>query len=338
VNRPVAVYGLTIDANCDLPGLDAAPAEQPTAGLHFTLSDGDVGAVPDLRWVTWAIPPVYEIPGTSHRIWSGTAPDGTYWRLSYGDATSRRCLDFVVHPTGQSIWAVRRIEPGEESIGLDAVTTLLVGTVLGVALRLRGVVCLHASAIAVGSRCVVITGDKGAGKSTLAASLAERGHAILADDVAAICEDDGVYGVQAGYPGVRLWPATLQALHKAAEGLPPVLPLLEKRYVSLSGQSERPSWRFHSGMMTLASIFHITRDRELSAPVVEPVSGPSRVAILAAHTPASFLRLERAAQAREFFALGRLAAQVPVLNVRCPHGLEHLPALADCLTEPVGCH
>ena len=335
MNPPVAVYGLTIGANCDLPGLKAAPAED-CADIRFTIWDEDVSSLPDLQLVQWADTPTYETPGTTHRIWSGIAPDGTFWRLSYGDQTSRRRLDFIVSPTGQCIWAIRCIEPGEEPIGLDAVAALLVGSVLGVALRLRGTICLHASAVSVGSRCLVITGDKGAGKSTLAASFAERGHGVLSDDVAAIFEDTRVYGVQAGYPGLRLWPSSLQALHKAIEGLPPVLPLLEKRYVALrdrSDCSESASWRFQSGMIELAAIYRITRDRGLSAPVIEAVSASSRVAMLAAQVPAPFLRLEPAARAREFFALGRLAARVPVLSVRCPHGLEHVPALADFLID-----
>jgi hypothetical protein len=44
----------------------------------------------------------------------------------------------------------------------------------------------HAASVAIGDRGVLISGDKGAGKSTLSLALAARGHAFLGDEVAAI--------------------------------------------------------------------------------------------------------------------------------------------------------
>ncbi len=52
---------------------------------------------------------------------------------------------------------------------------------------LQGRFSLHASAVAIGARCVALTGASGAGKSTLASVLcAKFGAALMADDIAAL--------------------------------------------------------------------------------------------------------------------------------------------------------
>ena len=75
--------------------------------------------------------------------------------------------------TERRVWAVW---PAASS--LEDVATYLLGPVLGLLLRLRGVPCLHASAVAFGDSAVAFAGSEGAGKSTTAAALASRGHAV----------------------------------------------------------------------------------------------------------------------------------------------------------------
>ena len=58
---------------------------------------------------------------------------------------------------------------------MERVTAVVVGSVMGCALRLQGIPCLHSSVIAVDNRAIAIIGAKGAGKSTTAAALAQRG-------------------------------------------------------------------------------------------------------------------------------------------------------------------
>jgi len=53
----------------------------------------------------------------------------------------------------------------------------------------RGLVALHASAITDGNRTILIAGDSGSGKSSLAAALMVRGWSILADDLAVVSLD-----------------------------------------------------------------------------------------------------------------------------------------------------
>jgi hypothetical protein len=76
-----------------------------------------------------------------------------------------------------------QVEPGVAEG--DAVVFLL-GTAFGILLYQRGRIVLHASAILVGGQAVLFCGKSGAGKSTMAAVLNERGYAHVTDDVCCI--------------------------------------------------------------------------------------------------------------------------------------------------------
>jgi len=77
----------------------------------------------------------------------------------------------------------------------------LTGGLTGVAYQ-RGLLPLHASAIDTGETCFAFCGEKGAGKSTLAAILAQAGYPLLCDDLTILHPDrDG---------GPLVWPAIMR--------------------------------------------------------------------------------------------------------------------------------
>jgi ABC-type multidrug transport system fused ATPase/permease subunit len=66
-----------------------------------------------------------------------------------------------------------------------AIRALVLGPALGVLLHQRGVLALHASSVLLDRGVVAFLGRSGAGKSTMAAALHRRGHALVADDITA---------------------------------------------------------------------------------------------------------------------------------------------------------
>ena len=111
-------------------------------------------------------------------------------------------------------WGLRFLVEGGERIGYAADgdvdlpslrLSLLSNAWIALALQ-RGLLPLHASAVASGTAVHACTAPSGEGKSTLAAALSARGHAFFADDVllldpAAFDEEGRCYG----YKDLKLW-------------------------------------------------------------------------------------------------------------------------------------
>ena len=112
------------------------------------------------------------------------------------------------------------------------VCAYLLGTMLGVLGHQRGTPPLHASVIDFSEGCIALVGEKGAGKSTLAASLARRGHRVIADDVCFLQLDHSCE-VRA-WPGsnrVRLWEDAMVALGCGGAGLERDAPGCNKYFI-----------------------------------------------------------------------------------------------------------
>lgn len=215
--------------------------------------------------------------------------------LRYSDGT-RFYLDFE----RSSVWAT-----WPDALTLDDTATYLLGPVLGYFLRRRGQVCLHASAVALGDRCVVFAGPAGAGKSTLAAAFAMQGSPVLAEDVTCLSEDRGGFEVQHGYPRIRLWQESGPLIGAEPGSLPLLTPTWDKRYLPLGAE-------FHDRPARIAAVFLLKPRRAMAAPAATAaLTGQELLAELVANTYATHL-LDRGQRAAEFAVLGRLARAVPV--------------------------
>jgi hypothetical protein len=95
-------------------------------------------------------------------------------------------------------------EPGADP------STVLSGPLQAVLWHQRGLLPLHGSVVVGGAQAIALCGRSTAGKSTLAAMLARRGHAVVADDVCVV--DPGNAQVLAGCGRLRLWRDALDRL------------------------------------------------------------------------------------------------------------------------------
>jgi hypothetical protein len=305
------VYGLTLAASRPLPGLLAASSNAPV----------DV-------WVYFngeSQPPSAEVEQISSGVKALSKADGTYFHIWFrGDGQ----LDFEIDSEGRHISATWRLSVIEE------VTALLLGQVLGCALRLRGTLCLHACVMKMDQHAIAIVGESGAGKSTTAAALAKRGHAIVSDDIAVLNDCDQHWLVQPGYPRLRLWPESIKALYGSEYGLARVFSFSEKRFMDLS--DSETAWQFHNEPLPLAAIYVLgERQTGLAAPAIEPIPPATAVMALMAHRAADRLPLDKDKQAREFAGLSRVATKIPVRKVIRSDSLEALPQLCDAILEDV---
>ncbi|MBB6427176.1 HPr kinase/phosphorylase [Sphingopyxis sp. JAI128] len=80
----------------------------------------------------------------------------------------------------------------------------LLGPVIAILMHRLGYMVLHGSAVELDGQAAVFLGDKGAGKSTTAASLVSAGYPLIADDVVAVRLLDDVPVAAAGYQAMKL--------------------------------------------------------------------------------------------------------------------------------------
>jgi hypothetical protein len=98
----------------------------------------------------------------------------------------------------------------------------LLGTVWGALCYQRNLFIVHASAVQVDSEAILFCGGPGHGKSTLAAQLAARGHALISDDLCRLhLPSDGPPLVFPSAPRLRLWSDALGELGWGAKELAP---------------------------------------------------------------------------------------------------------------------
>ena len=294
-----SAFGLSLRADRPLPGLVPLPASD-AADVRISL-----GTLPP-DWPRVCADEALEPPWYASPAANPAEPPalvvrrpagGRYFHFRYGDAT-----EFVVDRGGAHVWSTW---PAAATLADTA--TYLLGPVLGLVLRLRGVVCLHASAVAVGGRALALFGRAGAGKSTLAAAFARRGDVVLTDDVAPLEPDGDRFRVRPGYPQLRLWPDSVRLLYGDADALPPLTPTWEKRGLDLT----RPGYRFAARPLPLAAVYVLGERREADAPRVEELPAAGRLVTLAQNTYVNYL-LDREMRAAEFEALGRLVATTPM--------------------------
>ena len=216
-----------------------------------------------------------------------------------------------------------RLDP-RPGVAADLLRLYLLGPVLGLLLHQRGLLVLHASAVALDGGVAAFLGHSGHGKSTTAAMLHARGCAVVADDVVAV--DLGASGGPAalpGFPQLKLWPDAVTALGETPEDLPRVHAGEEKRARAVGAAATRP-W-------PLRRLYVLTDAESLD---LEPLGGHAAVFELLQHSYVAAV-LERLGSSTFLAQCARLAAAVPVRRLRRPRclaGLADLAALVEADT------
>jgi hypothetical protein len=315
------VFGLTLRSNGPIPELPLATRNDDVADVHvhLNLSPLETRILPsDPATLIYASPYQDESGSSMLRIWS--IDGGKLCRLDYADGTR-----FWLDREGTEVWAT-----WPENSTIEDTATYLMGPVLGRLLRLRGVTCLHASAVAFGEQAVAFVGPAGAGKSTTAAALALRGHAILSDDVVALAERDRSFYVHSAYPYLCLWPESVASIYGSADALPQLSANYAKRCLSL-GKHEL---QFAERPLQLAAIYILGERRGDPAPTIEDLAPQQAFLSLLANTFGMNV-VDGSLRAKEFETLGRLVPAVRIRHIWPHQAPSRLPELCQRICDDV---
>jgi hypothetical protein len=215
------------------------------------------------------------------------------------------------------------VDPDDTAPALD-VRGYLLGSIFVVLCQQRGLLPLHASAIAGKSGVVAFLANSGQGKSTLAAHLAQRGFRVLADDV---CLVDATAAHSAMViptaPWLKLWRNSLENLGRGADGLDRVFSEDDKYRLPLD-----PTW-------TPEPIFKLVflEGNDLSSVTTEIEELPrvQAVPLLMNLTHHSYLLEATGQQEENFLRCGRVLSQARAYRLVRPWGLMHLESTVDAL-------
>jgi hypothetical protein len=210
-----------------------------------------------------------------------------------------------------------------------AIRMAIVGPLFGVILSQRGRFVLHASAVSMHGGAVAFTGPSGRGKSTLVAALARAGYALIADDMTVIDFDGQRPVVTSGFPRVKLWPDSAEALEHDVAGLPLIHPERTKRSVTM------PAAAHHADIPLLRCYLIEDADHES----VSELSGSESVLSLVGLTYQASWMHETGSSGSNLLHCGALARSKVLRRLRRRRSFDALPDVirfieADVRTKP----
>lgn len=287
-----SVCGLGIRSVVPLPELDEANV-QPDVAIRW----GKVDAVPESRRY-------HEIGVLANReevclFWT----DIGAFLISGGD-------EIIVDPA--------------PNVDRQVLRLFLLGRVLGTLLHQRGLLVLHASAVAANGSAIAFMGGKGWGKSTLAGAMYREGHPIVADDVVAIRVDSpGMATVFPAFPQLKLWPEAAAFLGDSVATLPRLHPEYEKRArVAARGFSAAP--------LPLKAIYVLDEGEQLELKTL----GPREAFLeLVRHTYAAKLLEATGTASQHFRRCDELVRSVSIRRLKRTSLLQELPDVTKLLME-----
>lgn len=208
----------------------------------------------------------------------------------------------------------------------DYVRVFLLGGALGLLLHQRGMLVLHSSAVAINGGAVAFLGNSGEGKSTTAAAMHARGHAMLADDMVALDMHDAVPQMPSGFPRLKVWPEVATTLQLNSDELH-----------EFNSEDERRDWRSRSDYsaqpLPLRCIYLLEEDEAGAEPSIERMDAQDAFATLVQFSYAVGLLGDSASTPSHFKQCVQLAANVPIYLLSRQRSLADLPRIAALIDE-----
>ena len=305
------ICDLVLTSNTVLPEL--APANAFGVNCWFELLPTEDRPVDDVDWFHhWTIEENGE-GESSKDSWLrfGRIANGYLLRFL-------SCGDFFVSSDTLKIQC--RPLPGTPEVTLRH---LLLDQVIPLVLSRRERVVLHASAVLTKHGVVAFAGKSGQGKSTLAASFARGRCALVSDDFLVLRAGQGGWTAIPSYPGMRLWPSTVEEVLREDTPTWDVAHYTIKR--RLGDTNLLP---YASGPVPLRRLFFLADDAgEITVEKLHP-----RRTIMALVEFAYNLDVKDAAfLRRQFDTVVRLTEEVPAYAIHYPREFAALPAVRKAI-------
>ena len=286
-------YGLVIRSDFPLPEFSSLPAPTP-ADVDVEVSFSD-----DLDWID------------SHRgsdsFWSVSRDQARFWFKGVGGFTVCSGHRIAISP--------------EPAAGHDLLRLYVEGMMMACILQQRGYFVLHSSVIQIGDGAIALLGHVGAGKSSLAAALHARGHAVVTDDNAAIDTSTAEPLVLPAFPSVKVYPAVAATLGYSEHSLRLMHTSQLKRAASVNRA-------FPAAPVPLRGIYVL--DREWPGPLTLLTRAEASLELIRNSVPT---RWGQNGDAAHLMNCGNFSGRLPLWRIRTFHSLTEIPALARTIEQ-----
>lgn len=303
-SRVYRLYGLTVSAPWELPGLPLA--DPGGADVEVTETDAPLSDEPFDDET---------IGANGHPVFSLLADGGV--RLAWPGLS-----ECVVSADGHKVTV-------HALAGVPRMTILAypLTQALSFALIRMGREPLHATTVRIGDSAVGIMGDCGYGKSTLAAAFVARGFGLLSDDLlVADVRKDRVF-VCSGFARLKLSPEMADALLGNSFKGTELAPVTDKRMIDVGSNSVA------ADRVPLDMIYVLGNPSERCAGdrvTVRPLSGSKSLMQLIGNTYNDVITGRKRLSSQLAHAAA-MVKRVPVKSLRYPRSLERLGEVCDTI-------
>lgn len=226
---------------------------------------------------------------------------------------------FLVHSGSDVI-----IEP-DKNASADDLHPFLTGPVLSVLLHQRGLFVLHASAVVIKNVAVGFLGAKGDGKSTLAAHLQVRGHKLIGDDIIPVDLANDPPVVVSGYPRIKLYSDSIEAVGEVPTDFPVIHKFVEKRSFQHSRDLTREP-------INLNALYVLCDDEKVS---VEKLGHAAAFIEITRHTYVNRYLKALQCEAQHFQQCQILVQKLPVWKLNRPRDFSVMDSVCRLLESNV---
>jgi hypothetical protein len=271
-----------------------------------------------------------EIPLPGLKITRNPAED-VFVRLralaNIASAGARSASSFLGETPGVATFLVR---DGKEIIvdpapagDVSILCTILLGPILAVLLRQRGLAVIHASGVTINGRAVAFVGQSGWGKSTIAEAFYKRGYGVITDDVMAVSIGEKCPEVLPGYPSIKLFPDSARFLQCEDSTTHKVNSQTEKRAHSVA-------CGFPQGRRRLRRMYILSNG---DSNIVAPLHLQEVFVELVRNSRAITLLNDAQSLNAHLNQCSRLAAEVPAFRLKRLASLASLPGVVQMIEE-----
>lgn len=288
-------FGLEISSTFPLESLMRVENREPD--VVITLSDELPDELPDSMFEHW-----YSIEDANARLFFSEV----------GEFHVRNGREIIIRP--------------EKNVDWRLICLPLFGAVFAVLLHQRGNLVLHASSVEIDGKAIILAGQKGDGKSTLAASLGKSGFSILNDDVTPVRFAGAGLLVYPGFPFLKLNPdAIIQTVGSDLESYKRIAKGFEKRVVPLGNDQ--------SDVCPLGAVFVLEDDPAVG---ITRLSFQESVQCIVSHSYIARFTddwIARGLAAHNFLQSTSLIASTPVFRFSRPRDLNAVSKLAKTISS-----